>query len=207
MKTEEILHRIFTQQVPETSIEYCFGLWKESPFSFKVTADRKTKSGDFRIDSLRRMPVITVNAGLNKYQFLITYIHEVAHWRVYAQHGGMVEPHGIIWKNEFKKLMLPMLIPEVFPNELLRALKLHMRNPKAASSSDPRLLQAVSKYDGKASGIYLYEVNPGEHFIFRGRKYKKEMVRRTRSLCLDVHSKRKYLISEMAKVEAFAPES
>lgn len=187
--------------MPTAALDYSFNLWKEAPFYFKVAGNRKTKWGDFRIDSRDRVPQISVNEGLNAFQFLITYVHEIAHWRVYAAFGNTVSPHGIQWKRSFQHLMEPVMNEAVFPADLLRVLKLHMRNPKASTGADPRMLHALMKFDENAGGKFLYEVLPGEDFHFRGTPYKKEGSRRTRALCLNLSNGRKYLIPEVIKVD------
>ena len=188
-------------RVPNAALDYCFNLWKEAPFYFKVAGNRKTKWGDFRIDSKDRIPQISVNEGLNPFQFTITYVHEIAHWRVYAAFGNTVSPHGIQWKRSFQHLMEPLLKEAVFPADLLRVLKLHMRNPKASTGADPRMLHALMKFDENAGGKFLYELLPGEDFSFRGTPYKKEGSRRTRALCLNLTNGKKYLIPEVIKVD------
>ena len=61
----------FQKYFPENTIDYCFNLWKEYQFKFKVTRPRQSKLGDYcyRRD---RGHQITVNANLNPYSFLVT---------------------------------------------------------------------------------------------------------------------------------------
>lgn len=145
--------------------------------------------------------MVTVNSDLNAYQFLITYVHEVAHRVVHRTRLGQ-KPHGIEWKSCFQKLMLPLLRPEVFPDDILRILAKHMKNPKASSSADFKLLQVLSKYDEvKLSGPTLKEIQLDQEFKFRKRAFRKLQEKRTRALCLELHSQRRYLIPMMAEVE------
>ena len=91
-----------------------------------VKNERKTRHGDYK-----RLPngkyQITVNSNLNSYRFLITLIHEIAHFEAYNTYGRRIKPHGKEWKHTFQHLMLPFIRPEIFPNELLPLLAQHLK--------------------------------------------------------------------------------
>ncbi|MCO6359020.1 transcription elongation protein SprT [Roseivirga pacifica] len=195
------LRELFARKVPLSAVEYCVSLWEDAPFRFKLTRARKSKLGDYRYDPRDRSHQVSVNADLNQYQFLITYVHEVAHRRVHDPKRRL-KPHGDHWKLAFRNLMLPLLNEAVFPDDVLRPLARHMKNPKASTAADPVLLKAVSAYDlNKAQGKTLNEVALGEVFELRKRKFKKLETKRTRALCLDLSNNRRYLISLVAEVE------
>lgn len=83
-----------------------------------------------------------------------------------------------------------------------------MNNPKASTGADLFLLREVRKYDlidGYKIITYLSEVSPGSAFSFKGRAFKKESTLRTRILCLELHTGRKYLISGNAEVDVAKP--
>jgi len=195
--------KIFTKHLPEYSVEYCYQLWAELNFIFNITRKRNSKLGDYRYDPATRQHAISVNNNLNKYSFLITYIHEVAHLTTREKYQSRVLPHGTQWKQEFRKLLLPMLNDKVFPDDVLRVLAKHMKNPKASSTSDKNLYLVLRKYDDHSSETLLGELESGTTFLFNKKIYRKLEKRRTRSLCLDVNSDRKYLISETAPVKEF----
>ncbi|NMM49712.1 SprT-like domain-containing protein [Marinigracilibium pacificum] len=191
----------FQKYLPEEAVEYCFELWLTYSFRFKITKDRQSKLGDYRYDPTTKIHSVTVNHNLNKYQFLITYIHEVAHLAVHKKYGNRVSPHGNTWKNQFKELFLPVLNDKVFPDDILRVLARHMKNPKASTHADPNLSIALAAYDDNHSEItFLDAVPEGELFNFRNKKYKKLETRRTRVICLEVSSGKKYLINKVARV-------
>nr|WP_313791522.1 SprT-like domain-containing protein [Lacinutrix neustonica] len=54
---------------------------------------------------------MTINENLNHYKFLITLIHEIAHFEAYKAFGRYIKPHGLEWKRTFQKLMLPFINP------------------------------------------------------------------------------------------------
>ncbi|MFY0594205.1 transcription elongation protein SprT [Roseivirga sp.] len=189
------------EKVPQEALSYCVQLWVDDPFQFKLSRARTSKLGDYRFDPKTSNHTVTVNRDLNPYQFLITYVHEVAHRKVHRL-NALQKPHGQEWKQRFQQLMLPLLRPEVFPDDILRALARHMKNPKASTAADPKLLQIVSGYDeNKDQGPTLASLAVGDEFVFRKRSFRKIETKRTRALCLDLGNKRNYLIPMLVEVE------
>lgn len=194
MKEVHILE-ILQTHLPEKAIDYCFTLWKEKPFHLKVTNSRQSKVGDFtsRQDALH--PRITLNKDLNRFAFLITYIHEVAHWHVFMQYGNRVEPHGDQWKQSFQRAMQPLLTEEVFPVDILQPLTEHMVNPKASSFADSVLTKALRAYDANNHlAIVLSDLPEGSVFQLQGRYYTKGKLKRTRILCKEYKGRKQYLV-------------
>ena len=186
--------------IPAHALDYCLELIGRYDFSFILSKERQTKLGDFRRDKQKNY-TITVNRNLNPYQFLITFIHEYAHLEVAVQHPGSVKAHGREWKHTFKRLMLPLLNSEIFPDDILRPLARHMRNPKAAASSDPALWKVLQRHNANAAIITLADIAENENFIFKNRLFQKQQKKRTRVLCLELNNGRQYLIPEIAEVK------
>src|SRR5690606_16500826 len=192
---------ILKKHVPQEAVNYCYALWNEAPFELKLTRSRQTKVGDFTSKGRKSHPRITLNDDLNPYLFLQTYVHEVAHLRVYITLGNKVDPHGEEWKTMFTELMVPLLWENVFPEDILHELRRHMVNPKASSFADSDLTQAFRKYDKDATRFVTLSLLPeGSIFNFQGRYFKKGKVRRTRVLCVEMKSKRSYLVPIDAQV-------
>ena len=178
-------------------------LWKGHPFHFKVTRTRATKAGDFFCASVDSTPRITVNHDLNPFLFLITYIHEVAHLRVFFEGNRRADPHGGEWKNCFRMLMQPVLTQGVFPEPLLSVLVEHLKNPKASSFTDVALTRALRNHDHQAYAmITVSELAEGSLFELSGKYFRKGKLKRTRFICQDVKSKRHYLVPAEALVGA-----
>nr|MBI1232429.1 transcription elongation protein SprT [Cytophagales bacterium] len=203
MKKEEWIRHI-QGRVPDAALTYCFSLWEAKPFHFVISRSRSSKLGDFRFRRDQPIQKITINHDLNPYQFLITYIHEVAHHRVYAAHSQRCLPHGVEWKRTFQELMLPMIADRsVFPLDILIPLRRHMLNPKASSGADLFLMKELRKYDPQDPEMQktlLSDVKLGEKFELKNRVFQKLESRRTRALCLEVATGKKYLISGHAAV-------
>jgi len=197
------IYALLEQKLPVASVQYCWDLWYEDPFQFTISKSRSSKLGDFRYRTDRTVQHITINHDLNPYQFLITYVHEVAHYRAFKQYGLKIKPHGLEWKKSFQKLMSPMISDLVFPKDVLIPLKRYLINPKASTGADLFLSRELRKYDKfneDKNTVYLSDVRPGENFILKGRRFKKETTRRTRILCLELNTGKKYLISGNAEV-------
>ncbi|MEQ8238892.1 MAG: hypothetical protein RIA69_06750, partial [Cyclobacteriaceae bacterium] len=143
---------------------------------------------------------ITINNDLNPYAFLVTYLHEVAHLVTFNEYKGKVNPHGVEWKNNFVKVVRPVLNEETFPPKVLLALKNYFKDPKASSCSDPLLYNVLKQFDKPSDKVFLSRLTYGDVFLFNERKFKKLEKKRTRSVCMEIPSNRKYLIAEIAEV-------
>lgn len=200
--TSNTFNEAIAPQVPPGALSYCTALWKEHPFSFRLSKTRSTCLGNYKYHNGHH--TITVNHDLNPYNFLITYIHEVAHQKVFIRYKGKKKPpHGQEWKQSFQDLMIPMLSENVFPKDVLVELANHMKNPAASSTRDQSLMKALKLYDyGREIGqVLLEEVDIGQSFLFQKRKFQKMEKRRTRALCLDLNTKKKYTVPLTAEVK------
>lgn len=203
MKVPPALYSIFEKHLPTAAIPYCMLLWQENPFHFHVKAPRSTKLGDFRFRRDQKTQTITINSDLNPFQFLLTYIHEVSHHLTFASFGTDHSPHGTEWKKTFQRLMEPLLNERVFPRDILVPLKRHMKNPTASSARDLFLTKEMSKYDltsNLTTEKFLADLPTGQDFLLKGRRFTKKETRRTRVLCEEVATGRKFLVSTLAKV-------
>ena len=200
MQETRVLTILQTHLPPETVL-YCFRLWQNSPFDLRLRKERLSKVGDFT-HRPGKTPRITINRDSHPFLFLITYVHEVAHLMVHRQHGWKVKAHGLVWKQAFQGLMAPLLHEQIFPQELLKALKKHMRNPKASSFSDTELSRQLRALDlTRPPDTLLSDIAEGETFSFRGRLFRKGNTRRTRALCHGIKSRSNYLIPLDAVIE------
>jgi SprT protein len=192
--------QVFERFIPEKAVGYCSKLYDYFGFEFKIKKSRQTKLGDYRFDRQTDLHTITINNDLNPYAFLVTYLHEVAHLVTFKEHGRKVSPHGAEWKINFTKVMQPVLNEEIFPPHVYLALKNYFKNPKASSCSDPVLYNVLRQFDEPTGTLPLSQIPIGDSFSFNGKTYLKLEKKRTRSICQEVNSNRKYLISEIAPV-------
>ena len=186
--------------VPTASLPLLSEYLTDWEVNLVVTRKRITKHGDFRALP-KGMHQITVNEMPNPFRFLITTVHEIAHLVTYKDFGLGVKPHGKEWKHTYRKIMLPFLTAEIFPEELLKVLQLHFRNPKASSDTDYQLALVLNKFDPENEKNYIFELEKGTVFeIHNGRRFIRGERRTKRYECKELQGRRLYLFSPHAQV-------
>ena len=195
------MREILERYIPERAVPPVFEMIKANNVHLKIVNERKTRHGDYR-----RMPngaqQITVNANLNKYRFLITLVHEIAHLLAFERFGRQIKPHGHEWKFTFRELMLPFIRPEIFPSGLLPVIAQHFKNPKASSDTDAKLSVALKSFDPENDKNYIFEIPFGGIFrIYNGKTFKKGERKIKRYECLEVDTGKVYLFQPNAEVE------
>ncbi len=187
--------------IPEHAVKPVFELIVANQVHLKIVNERQTRHGDYR-RALNGKHEITVNASLNRYKFLITLIHEIAHLVAFEKFGRNIKPHGEEWKITFQRLMVPFIRPEIFPQHLLPLLARHFRNPSASSDTDTTLSLALKQFDQKNDKNYVFEIPYGSVFrISNGKIFKKIAVRTKRFECVEISTGKTYLFNPNAEVE------
>ena len=174
--------------------------WEEQ-FNVKVIVCSPSKSrlGVF-IPKRHDYHVVRINNNLNKYEFLITLIHEIAHASIWEKYGRRVNPHGDEWKEQYKKMILPFLNPEFFPEDILRPLSNHIINPKASTVRDLELSMILKKYD-KHKSTFISEINDGDEFsIDNGKRFVRIEKLRKNYKCKEISTGKLYRFSPLAEV-------
>ena len=174
--------------VPVKAIPFVQFLIDEHSFDLIIVNQRQTKHGDFRKLPDGRFQ-ITVNNNLNKYQFLLTLVHEIAH-HVTHQKFGRVRPHGKEWKMVFQHLMLPFLAT-------------YLKNPKASTDSDVNLSLVLKGNEAEKGKNFIFEINSGSFFEFKNIIYRRGNKRRTRFECLNMDNQKVYLFNQNVEVKQY----
>ncbi len=193
---------VLEKYLPEHAVEPVFELIKANSVHLKIVQERQTRHGDYRKNEDGKH-LITVNANLNKYRFLMTLVHEIAHLVAFQKYGRNIKPHGTEWKYTFQTLMVPFIRPHIFPLSLLPLLARHFKNPKASSDTDATLSLALKQYDeNKSDKNYIFEIPYNSVFrIANGRIFKKIAIRVKRYECQELSSGKMYLFNPNAEVE------
>ncbi len=195
-----------TRHVPQTAAAYCIELWQLGKFSLRITKDRQTKLGDYTFDPKNGQHTISVNQGLNRYAFLITYLHEVAHLVTQLRFGVSVKPHGIEWQSAFKEIVFPVATTDVFPEEILRALFRHMKTPAASSCSDLQLQKVLHAYDSDAADfVFVEELMVNQQFQIKKDIYRVIEKSLKKSICIQESNQKKYYVPHVMRVKKVKP--
>lgn len=165
----------------------------------RIAKPRISKLGDYRPPLKSGPHRISVNQGLNKYSFLITLLHEIAHAIVWDKYKNRVTPHGSEWKLEYNKISVPFLNNGVYPSSVENVLRHHMNNPKAGHFSDTRLVKVLADYDSDQT--LLEDLEFGAKFVIKGgRSFAKGPLQRTRFKCQSLQNKKLYLVHKLTPV-------
>ncbi|HEY0731346.1 MAG TPA: SprT-like domain-containing protein [Chitinophagaceae bacterium] len=168
-----------------------------------VAQERKSILGDYRHRTHYSNHRISVNGNLNKYAFLITLIHEIAHLLQFEQFGNKVASHGREWKNIFGQLLAQFIQNNIFPDDIKHALLRSINNPSASSCADDVLLRTLKKYDERPSHLKLVEDLPTDT-VFKthdGKVFRKGQKLRKRFQCVELKTGKLYLFSPVYEVE------
>ena len=192
--------------IPEAAVRPLTEWLQKNKVELKISRARRTKLGDFRVARNGDFPRISVNHDLNRYAFLITLVHEMAHAEVHAKnsHFRRIKPHGTEWQKVFSEMMQPFLNEEIFPGSLLPSVQKYFQKPKASSASDPYLMRALKAFDAPSENPQLNDLALGDRFMFRNVSFEVIKKMRTRFQCRNLQNKRLYLIHGLAEVEKLA---
>ena len=192
--------------IPEAAVHPLTEWLQKNKVELKISRARRTKLGDFRVARNGDFPRISVNHDLNRYAFLITLVHEMAHAEVHAKnsHFRRIKPHGTEWQKVFSEMMQPFLNEEIFPGSLLPSVQKYFQKPKASSASDPYLMRALKAFDDPSENPQLNDLALGDRFMFRNVSFEVIKKMRTRFQCRNLQNKRLYLIHGLAEVEKLA---
>ena len=190
---------VFAKYVPENSVKILKSWIEELDIDIKIITPRKTKLGDFRYSNGNSL--ITINNNLNKYSFLITLTHEIAHAFIFSKYKNTVLPHGKRWKLKFRSMLLNFLNPTCFPDDILIALSRFLINPKASTYSDYNLTMVLKKYD-KCNSKFIVDLGQGDIFkISSGKIFVKGKLARKRFKCTELKTNKVYLFHPYAEVQ------
>ncbi len=196
------LMKVLNSYIPENSVDYCAELIMFYKMHLHIEVERKGRYGDYTPHSGKGYR-ISVNHNLSKFEFLITFIHELAHHTTFLKYGPKHDAHGAEWKDEFKKVMRPFFEMEIFPYDLKAILARHMQHPKYSHSADVKLLEVLKKYDlRKAHVITLSQLPDGALFKMKNDKHILRRINKLRTYiaCESADGQWKYKVHAMAEV-------
>lgn len=195
--------------VPANAVAYVKGLITDHRVKLRITRQRQSKLGDFKPARNGFPHKVSINGNLNKYEFLLVFLHELAHLRVFEQHGRACRPHGKAWKQIYGSYIRDGIARGFFHHRLHAPLMAYSYRAKAAGVADLAAARVLREFDlqedAQPGGIngwrFLEEIPAGALFKTRnGRLFRKMEKRRTRYACRCEHTRRPFLIHEEARV-------
>ncbi|MGZ3846982.1 MAG: SprT-like domain-containing protein [Flavisolibacter sp.] len=189
--------------LPPNTLEPVLEYLQQYHVHLTVAKERKSILGDYRHRTHAKNHRISVNGNLNKFAFLITLLHELAHLLAFENFGNRIAPHGREWKDIFGKLLAQFIEHNIFPGDIKRSLLDSLHDPAASSCSDENLLRVLKRYDEKQSHLVFVEQIP-EGSLFQthdGKVFRKGEKIRKRYRCEEVKTKKIYLFSPIYEAE------
>ncbi len=205
MPTTEHPMQALAAYLPENTFEPVVQYVHHYKVHLTVTQKRKSVLGDYRHSGVPGTNHrISVNGNLNKYEFLITLLHELAHLLTYEQYKNRVEPHGVEWKNHYSRLLIDFVQRKIFPADIENALQKSILNPAATANGETDLMLILRSYNTtqKVGFISINDLPDGTLFATEdGRVFKKIGKRRKRFQCLEINTGRHYIFSPLSEVK------
>ncbi len=202
MPKEKVDFSALASYVPDGSFEPVLQYIIDYKVQLTVTRSRASVLGDYRHAHAGKNHRISVNGDLNKYSFLITLLHEIAHLITFEKYGNRVQPHGQEWKMLFGNLLTVFTQKNIFPDDVQQTLLRSINNPAASSCGDEKLLRVLKNYDERKEGIYFVEqITQGEKFIIKGNRiFEKGEKIRKRFKCKEIATGKWFLFSPVSEV-------
>jgi SprT protein len=204
MATVEHPLQALAAYIPDYSFEPVVAYINQYKIHLTVTKQRKSVLGDYRHAAGWGNHKISINGNLNKYEFLITFLHELAHLFTFEQYKNTVDPHGAEWKKHYSLLLQDFVNRKIFPAEIEKALAKSIKNPSATANGETELLMLLRNYSHQLRPGYTIvdKVPIGESFITdNGKVFKKIGKRRKHYECVEIQTGRHYSFSGLAEVK------
>lgn len=200
---KEKLVEVLSKYMPANATSLCAEMIMFYRLHLHIEVERKGRYGDYTPHTGKHSR-ISVNHNLSPYEFLITFVHELAHHTAFQKCGPNHDAHGMEWKNEFRNCMRPFLEMDVFPYDLKAILSKHMQNPKYSQSADVKLLQALRRYDPKRQhAVTVQQLPDGALFKLKKENLVLRKIKKLRTyvLCETPDGNWQYRVHAMAEAD------
>ena len=202
MTTSERYRAILANHLPALAVDWVYSYLDCYRVHFHITRGRRSKLGDYRAPSPgHQFHEMSVNGDLAPYLFLLVFLHEAAHLETHLHHG-VVTPHGHEWQAEYARLLTDRAA--FFPPDVQPLLVAYASRLPLSRSAGQRLEQALRHYgQPPAATLTVDDLAAGSTFRLVARPEQPLRLlqrRRTRWLCVDDATGRRYTVSATAEV-------
>lgn len=203
MPKKEVPLPELAQYLPPNTYEPVIAYLNHYKVHLTIARSRNSVLGDYRHKLNAQHHRISVNGNLNRYAFLITLLHELAHLVTFETYGNRVQAHGKEWKEIYGRILAQFIEKKIFPADIEIELLRTLHNPGASTCSEESLQRVLYRYDPKKEGHLLLEQLPeGSFFRTRdGRIFRKGKKRTKRYTCVEIPTLRAYLFSAIYEVQ------
>lgn len=191
--------------LPEGSLELA-SRWLSVPsLTVKLVSRGNYRLGTYSYRSNGRQSII-LNTKQDRYSFLITMAHEVAHMQARQQWGLKIAPHGPEWQLICRRLLLEAAEIPSLPEDIRQAMHLVAAAPKSTHLANKTAARIFMQYSEKYDGMTLLADLPtGSRFVLDdGRVFLKGEKNRTRYKCMLQGTSKYYLIGGSMPVKRVA---
>lgn len=204
MTTAEQYRRILSNHLPPQAVDCVYDYLDRHNVHFHITRQRTSKLGDYRWPQPNHtFHEISVNGDLNPYLFLWVFLHEAAHLETHLKHSN-VQPHGHEWQEEYRRLIVAHTA--FFPNDVHPLLARLVRRIPLNHSLMQQVEEQLHHHDpGYRPDLRLTldELPVGSRFRLKDKPdllFESLERRRTRWLCREVGTGRRYTVAAHAEV-------
>lgn len=191
-----------TTYISEDAAVYIEKITRGLTLKIRVTKERESKYGDY-LQSVNGKPQrITVNGNLDKFSFLITFLHELAHLKAFEEYGNKIKAHGTEWKLMFFEIINNSLNHKLFPDEIAGVIKEQYIIKKDLSFySRVKITDSINKYLNITIPKRLedFPINSSVELI-NGMHVKIIEAKRTRFLCKCINDNKMYYVQKKIEV-------
>ncbi|HNQ59973.1 MAG TPA: SprT-like domain-containing protein [Bacteroidales bacterium] len=160
--------------LPEAALHQVVDLLFRFQVDLVVTYPRSGRLGDYLYNTKNNRHRISININLNRYQFLITLLHEFAHLLVQERFKTEVRPHGKEWHAAFCEISMPFLRDDIFPLDVKAAFGAHLKSRYGSAYADKKLSKILERYNGIEQNRYKVELGTlpvSSKFFLSGRSF------------------------------------
>ena len=195
---------ILNNYIPKPAVQIVTDIINNYKIHLIISKERSRTIGNYRHPGIYKNHRISINQNLNQYEFLITFIHELAHLLCYEQYHNKVDAHGKEWKNIYSNLLIKFTQLSIFPNDIEFCLQKTIKNPAATANGELELIQTLKKYNlNDGNTVFIEQLSENAIFKLKNKPtlFKKGPLRRKYYVCEDIKTKKKYLIHSICEVE------
>ncbi len=191
--------------LPVDAVDHVAKLLMDNRIKLRITRHRNSKLGDFRPSTSRSPHRLSINGSLNRYEFLLVFLHEFAHLKIYERFGKQTAPHGKEWKSFYGMLIRDFISRGCFHPTLADPLTAYSYRVKASGVADIEVARLIRAFDepAKTGGEWMFLEEIPTDGLFRlnnGRLFVKAGKLRTRYRCRCAQSGKFFLVHGEARV-------